>query len=54
MGISWGWKHSFHTYRNVYHQPTGQFLSKKISQFSIVPGAFLTLGTEELNMEKRT
>ncbi|GAB3300003.1 hypothetical protein GCM10027511_15120 [Hymenobacter humi] len=53
VGISWGWKHSFHTYRNVYHQPTGQFLSKKISQFSIVPGAFLTLGTEELNMEKK-
>jgi hypothetical protein len=53
VGISWGWKHSFHTYRNVYHQPTGQFLSKRISQFSIVPGAFLTLGTEELNMEKK-
>jgi hypothetical protein len=53
VGISLGWKYSFHTYRNYYHQPTGQFLSKRISQYSIVPGAFLTLGTEELNVAKK-
>ncbi|GAB3865712.1 hypothetical protein GCM10028824_04960 [Hymenobacter segetis] len=52
VGISWGWKNSFHTYQNLYYRPTGQFLSRKISQFSLVPGAFLTVGTEELNNDK--